>query len=193
MAPLVERARRAATPGQLRQYDKIHLGSGPRQMQGWANLDIAGKGNLIWDLRKPLPLAPGSIRLVFTEHFIEHISREDGEKLLAHCWQAMAPGAVVRISTPDLRAMIRDYSEGKLIQIPHAGYYPKTLCQMVNEGMRLWGHTFIYDEDELRELLAAAGFVDIKRVAPGESAHPELSGLETRPNFDDLILEAVRP
>lgn len=162
-------------------------------MEGWANLDIAGGGNLIWDLRKPLPLSQNSIRFVFSEHFIEHISREDGERLLANCWQAMAPGAVIRVSTPDLRVMVQDYLDGKLIEIPHAGYYPRTLCQMVNEGMRLWGHTFIYDEPELRDLLAGAGFKDIKRVSPGESEHAELRGLETRPNFDDLILEAVRP
>jgi predicted SAM-dependent methyltransferase len=61
---------------------------------------------------------------------------------------------------------------------------------MVNEGMRLWGHVFLYDEPELFSLLRECGFSDIRRVKWGESDHPELRGLESRPDFADLIVEA---
>lgn len=185
-----DRLRRVVTPVKLRNYDRVHLGSGPRQIPGWANLDIAGTGNLIWDLRKPLPLGRNTIRFVYTEHFIEHITREDAKKLLIHCRSAMAPDAVIRVSTPDLRELALRYVNGDLINVPHGGWYPKTLCQMVNEGMRMWGHTYVYDEEELCNLLTEAGFIDIKKVSWGESEHPELRGLETRPDFQDLIFEA---
>jgi predicted SAM-dependent methyltransferase len=61
---------------------------------------------------------------------------------------------------------------------------------MVNEGMRSWGHVFVYDEPELVALLKECGYSDIRRVKWGESDHPELRGLESRPDFEDLILEA---
>lgn len=57
--------------------------------------------------------------------------------------------------------------------------------------MRFWGHQFIYDETELIILLKEAGFLNVRRMPWRESEHPELRNLETRPYFDDLILEAV--
>jgi predicted SAM-dependent methyltransferase len=71
-----------------------------------------------------------------------------------------------------------------------ADWHPATPCQMVNEAMRWWGHTFLYDEAELTALLRECGFSDVRRVKWGESEFDELRGLESRPDFDDLILEA---
>jgi hypothetical protein len=48
----------------------------------------------------------------------------------------------------------------------------------VNRLVRNWGHVFLYDEPTLRGALADAGFSAIVRVAPGESSHPALSGID---------------
>jgi predicted SAM-dependent methyltransferase len=189
---LWDRARRAATPAALRRYDRLHLGAGARQIPGWANLDIAGRGNLIWDLRKPLPLEAGQIRFVYSEHFIEHITRADALLLLKHARHVLAADGVIRISTPNLATVVDYYRRGELMAMQHGNWFPKTPCQMVNESLRLWGHTFVYDEPELRSLLSEAGFCAIARVAHGKSEYSELCGLETRPDFDDLIFEARR-
>jgi predicted SAM-dependent methyltransferase len=185
-----ERLRRLSTARRLAEFDRIHLGSGPNQMDGWANIDIAGARNMIWDLRKPLPLKSRSIRFVYSEHFIEHISREDGRRLLTNVKAAMAPGGVLRLSTPDLRQMASDYLAGKLVVNPEGGWFPSTLCEMMNDGMRLWGHVYVYDEEDLTQLLEEVGFQTIKRVTWGESEYPELRELETRPFYQDLIVEA---
>lgn len=187
---IVARVRRRSTPDKLKRYDKLHLGSGGRILDGWANIDITGLRTIPWDLRNPLPLAPGQVRLLYTEHFIEHIDREAGRRLLSNAGKAMAPGAVIRVSTPDLGKLISDYQAGHVVRMEHGGWFPETPCRMVNEGMRLWGHTFIYDEPELVTLLKECGFSDVRRVKWGESEHPELRGLESRPDFEDLIVEA---
>jgi hypothetical protein len=72
---LAARLRRFQTPTRLKAYDRLHLGSGARLLDGWANIDIEGGGALVWDLRKPLPISRRQIRFVYTEHFIEHITR----------------------------------------------------------------------------------------------------------------------
>jgi hypothetical protein len=68
--------------------------------------------------------------------------------------------------------------------------------------VRSWGHVFIYDLPTLSALLRAAGFVDIVRCMPGESADPELANVEhhgdtfPRPEFnmvESLVLEARKP
>lgn len=46
---------------------------------------------------------------------------------------------------------------------------------------------------QLTRLLMAGGFSDVRRVQWRRSDHPELANLETRPDFGDLILEAVAP
>lgn len=182
--------RRLATPFLLRRHDKLHLGSGARLLKGWANVDIGGVGTLLWDLRKPLPIKDRQVRLVYTEHFIEHIGRADAQRLFTHARQVMAPGAVLRVSTPDLRKLAEDYLDGRVVQMPHGGWYPETPCQMINEAVRWWGHVFLYDEAELTRLLSECGYSDIRRVAWGESDTPELRSLESRPDFADLIIEA---
>jgi predicted SAM-dependent methyltransferase len=187
---VVARVKRRSTPEKLKKYDKLHLGSGGRIIDGWANIDISGLRTIPWDLRNPLPLAPGQVRLVYTEHFIEHIDRDSAHRLLSRVRGAMAPDAVIRVSTPDLAELIADYQAGHIVRMEHGGWFPETPCRMVNEGMRLWGHTFIYDEPELFKVLGECGFSDIRRVKWGESEHAELRGLESRPDFSDLILEA---
>ncbi|HEX8240192.1 MAG TPA: hypothetical protein VF574_10680 [Allosphingosinicella sp.] len=184
------RLRRLRTPQLLKDYDRLHLGSGGRLLDGWANVDINGLGNVVWDLTKPLPLAPGQVRFVYSEHFIEHIEPADAKRLLGQARRVMAPGSAIRISTPDLKTLADDYQAGRLVRMDHAQWYPATLCQMVNEAMRRWGHAFLYDEAELAALLGECGFRDIRRVKWGESEFPELRGLESRPDFGDLILEA---
>jgi len=102
----------------------------------------------------------------------------------------MAPGAVIRISTPDLAKLVADYQAGRVVRMEHGEWFPETPCRMVNEGMRLWGHTFLYDEPELIALLQECGFSDIRRAKRGESDYSELRDLESRPDFGDLIVEA---
>jgi predicted SAM-dependent methyltransferase len=187
---VVARVRRITTPSRLRKYDKLHLGSGGRILRGWANIDITGLRTIPWDLRKPLPLQSGQVRFVYSEHFIEHIDEDAARRLLSRVRSAMAPGAVIRLSTPDLAKLVDDYQAGRVVRMEHGGWFPETPCRMVNEAMRLWGHVFVYDELELVALLKECGYSDIRRVRWGESEHPELRGLESRPNFGDLIVEA---
>jgi predicted SAM-dependent methyltransferase len=181
---------RRFTSERLKKHDKLHLGSGNRIINGWANIDITGLRTIPWDLRNPLPLEPGQVRLVFTEHFIEHIDRSAAQRLLSRVRGAMAPGAVIRISTPDLAVLVADYQAGRIVRMEHGGWFPETPCRMLNEGMRLWGHVFVYDEAELVALLKECGYSNIQRLRWGQSEHPELRGLESRPDFDDLIVEA---
>lgn len=175
----------------LRGYDRLNLGCGPHRIHGWGNVDISGYPNMVWDLRKPLPVGPNTIRFIYSEHFIEHISRLEALRLLKNCKTALTRGGVIRISTPNLRYIAKEYLNGNLIEMPHGSWKPKTPCAMLNEAMHLWGHQFVYDEAELILLLEEAGFSQVRRMSWGQSEHVELRGLETRPYFDDLIVEAV--
>jgi len=187
---LKRRIRQRRTPARLRNADKLHLGAGSNLLPGWANIDFCGP--IAWDLRKPLPVSRGSVRLIYSEHFIEHLKREEGLRLLKDCRDLLSPGGVIRIATPDLKSLLETYLAGEFSGVPDAGWSPRSPCEMVNDAMRLWGHQFVYDEPELRCVMEEAGFSNVRRVQWGRSDIPELRNLESRPPAsDDLILEAT--
>ena len=178
---------------QLAGHDRVHLGCGPNVLEGWANLDIGGgSGVTHFDLTSRLPFSDASVNRVFTEHFIEHIPRKRGLSVLRECARILKPNGVLRLSTPDLRVLVDQYLAGRTIEWSDQGWTPNSPCQMLNEGMRRWGHQFVWDEAELVAALSSVGFATVNRVAWRESEHSGLSGLECRTDHGDLIVEAVR-
>lgn len=170
---------------------KIHLGCGTNYIEGWLNVDLdSPMADAHADLRKPLPYNDESVNFIFNEHFIEHITREEGIAFLRECHRVLKRGGVFRVSTPDLRWLVSQYDGGKLDEWNDVGWMPETSCRLLNEGMRLWGHQFLYDLPELFRALREAGFSDCYQVRHRESAFSELIGLECRPWHQELIVEA---
>lgn len=170
---------------------KIHLGCGTNYIDDWINIDFDSVvADVHLDLRNPLPYADGSVNLIFNEHFIEHITRDEALRFLKECRRVLKPGGVFRVSTPDLKWVVAQYVSGKLDEWNDVGWVPQSSCRLLNEGMRLWGHQFVYDEPELMAILQEAGFSHLIKVGHSESAHPELKGLECRPWHRELIVEA---
>ena len=176
---------------QLAEQRKLHLACGTNILAGWANIDQNGGGDVIrWDLTQPLPVEKRSVDFIFNEHFIEHITRDQAGALLSQCREALAPGGVLRVSTPDLRKLCAEYLAGRTDEWRDVNWLPATPCRLLNEGMRLWGHQFVYDGAELRALLAEVGFGTIASRAWRQSPHRALCDLECRPFHGELIFEA---
>jgi predicted SAM-dependent methyltransferase len=187
-----DRQDRIAT-SELSGHPRLHLGCGKNVLPGWANVDLDGPSPVIkWDLTSPLPLPPDSVSLIFNEHFIEHITREHGRNLLRDCHRILKPGGVLRISTPSLKKLIDEYLSNRTSEWSDVNWIPKTPCQMMNEGMRLWGHQFLYDVPEFERLLSECGFAQITHVPWRESQHSELRNLECRPFHQEIIVEAIK-
>lgn len=176
----------------VHQAQKLHLGSGSIHLDGWLNIDIdSPHADLNLDLRCPLPCADDSVKFIFSEHFIEHITRRESVQLLRECRRILVPGGVLRLSTPDLKWIVEKYLEENLTAWGDL-WRPATPCQMMNEGLRSWGHQFVYDTDELKSALTEAGFTALEWVQWRRSRHPELDDLEQRPFNRELIAEATK-
>lgn len=146
----------------------------------------------MWDVTRGLPVPTASVDYVFSEHFIEHLTLSQGEALLADIHRALRPGGVVRVTTPDLRTLIREYQSGRLDYWREVDWVPATSARLLNEAMRFWGHQFVYDRDELVTLLRASGFSEIEDAPYRESRHEVFNRLEQRVFRDEIILEATR-
>lgn len=171
----------AASPAPM-----LQIGSGPLQLQGWLNSDLI-TGDVYLDLRRRLPLPDASFAYVFGEHVIEHISEGEGVALLAELHRVVRPQGVVRLTTPDLRKLIALYEDrnpvigfGDYLDFFNqlTGMHNQRAGQVLNHYMRLWGHRYVYDEEDLTAKLKQVGFGRVERVEPGESEHEALRGLE---------------
>ncbi len=151
------------------------------------NIDIGRHpGEIYHDLREPLPYEDESVDFIFSEHFIEHLTRDEGILLLKECYRVMKRGAVIRFSQPNLGSIIDAYNRN---DVSNQAWKPKNKCLMINEGLRFWNHKHVYDFEDFEEVVREAGFSEIKQVEHRKSEYSELSNLECRPYFGDLIVE----
>ncbi|MDR1276775.1 MAG: glycosyltransferase [Candidatus Accumulibacter sp.] len=172
---------------------RLHLGCGSRILPGFVNIDAIPGVDLQIDVRKGLPFPDASCDTVFSEHFIEHLDRREGLRLLREVRRVLKTGGILRLATPGLEGTVAAYQSNRL----HEGFaafglpWVKTRCEALNVAMREWGHKFVYDEEELRRVAEIAGFTFTERCRIGESTHEALRNLEYRAE-SDLILEFIK-
>jgi len=174
---------------------KLHVGCGNVRFEGWVNIDITGKHlDVKCDVRKGLPCADNSAALIYNEHFLEHLTCEEGLDVLREFHRVLKPGGIVRIATPDL-----DYVVDKYVSDDWKAQYWRqnlrteiqTRAEMLNISFHDWGHKYLYNAEELERRLREVGFGRISRQAWDVSEYPELANRETRED-SKLILEAVK-
>lgn len=191
---------RAAAAGPVR----INFGSGGEPLPGWINTDVAWHAGCYLDATVPWPVPDGSVAHVYADNVIEHLTLEQGRSMLRNCFRALEPGGVVRLATPDVEAVARQYIErGELCQ---AGLernrergrdlrYPVQLLTQVYVGAKHY-LGFLYDEEALGTEMRDAGF-EVERAPTGSSRHAVLDGLEARSHpaeaATQLVLEGTKP
>src|SRR5262249_55971040 len=62
------------------------------------------------DVRQPLPFEPDSVEWVYAEHLIEHIPLPAAIGWLAEVRRILAPGGLLRLTTPDLARYVAGYA-----------------------------------------------------------------------------------
>jgi predicted SAM-dependent methyltransferase len=169
---------------------KLHIGCGDNALSGWLNTDYFPHSRDIMhlDATQPFPFKNETFDYVFSEHMIEHISYRYGLKMLAECRRVLKPFGNLRISTPNLAFLIdlaRTDKSG--LQRAYIRWASRTFIAgapednetfVINNFVRDWGHTFIYDEKTLRGAMTSAGFSQITKFELQESRHAALRNLE---------------
>jgi len=191
---------------------RLHLGCSELLRPGWFNTDKYPRRITVayCDATGRYPFENDAFDYVFTEHMIEHVPYAGGESLVRECLRVLKPGGKLRISTPDLERILalrepttqleKEYVQYALGAIPEA--IDGQVSFFINQFMRAWGHTFIYDRETLSGLMRSAGFINITARRPGESDDPELTDIErhgeTFPNpefnlIESMVLEGTKP
>jgi predicted SAM-dependent methyltransferase len=164
-------------------HNRVHIGSGPNLLPGWINVDLNPLPglDLALDVRKGLPFH--DVTLLFAEHFLEHLTLEEGLAFLKDCRRILTTGGTLRLSTPNLDWVILTHYHGSSAASRE---------DAINDSLRLnrafhgWGHRFLYNGAMLEGTLRAAGFERVRFEKYRESSVPELRGLEQHETYDDV-------
>jgi predicted SAM-dependent methyltransferase len=183
------------------QIRKLHLGCGEYLLPGWLNMDYRPlcRETLYIDARQPFFFPDETFDYIFSEHMIEHISHGGGAKMLTECHRILKKGGRIRISTPDLAFLINLYRPDKsAVQREYIDWANQTFVKgssgknevfVINNFMRAWGHTFVYDENTLRTAMSRVGFTDITKHDLQNSDHDALENLENLTRIPKAFLE----
>jgi predicted SAM-dependent methyltransferase len=156
------------------------------------------------DICQPLPLADGSVDWVYAEHLVEHVSLGAGIGWLAEVRRILAPGGVLRLTTPDLATYVDGYRAGDPFFSRHRGRMraaglgppmPARRAFMFNQLFFLYGHRWLYDFDELRYALVSAGFAahDVRRCSFRDGLRPDVAELDrVLRNDESMYVEVVK-
>jgi predicted SAM-dependent methyltransferase len=206
----------------------IHFGSARRLERGWLNTDRNpireqggretefGRLSLVngelyffrHDSTEPYPVADGSFEWAYSEHFIEHLTLEEGIDWLAEVRRLLRPGGLVRVTTPHLERYVRAYvdhddpfyEENRKVLAGLRRFQgeeiPERRGWMVNNIFYSWRHRWIYDFGELEHALVSAGFDPdtVTQHSFAEGAVEEVAALDAAGrSFESIYVEARRP
>jgi len=90
---------------------KVNIGAGNWKKDGWKTLDCYINADIKADLRKnkPLLIKDNQLEKVFSSHCIEHIETHHLEYLINELYRGMKPGALMRLSCPDIDQAFEAY------------------------------------------------------------------------------------
>jgi hypothetical protein len=129
---------------------KLDLGAGPVSPEGFIPL-----GNVNGTSIYPLPYDSGTVQCIRASHVLEHFPHGQIDIILKEWVRALAPGGELRIAVPDFAVVAKNYLDG--VNMPTEGYVM---------GGQVDGadyHKALFDEDKLRQCLARAGLMLIRR------------------------------
>src|SRR5207237_1189006 len=137
---------------------KIHVGCSHNYLDGWTNIDIdpASKADLLHDISTGLPFPDSSIDVIHSEDFVEHLALSDGKYFFRECFRVLKPGCYMRVLTPDLFKFAHGYvtRDPGTLEWYTEKFGVQTFAEAFNFGMRMGGHTFLYDQETLDRVLS---------------------------------------
>ena len=183
---------------------KVMLGESTRY-EGWISTNLQFLTRNYLDATKEMA-DQGSVNYFYADNVIEHLPVQAGMAMISKVFDALAPGGVVRIATPDGEAVCKAYLAGDsrsveefAVSLNDFGYSVTQPIDLVRFTFCAFGHSegYIYDFETLSKIMTEVGFIKIRKYRPGNSEILVLQNLEKRTGAGDfwsqMCIEAVKP
>ena len=138
---------------------KLHIGCGKKYLPGFKHLDIMEYPHIDY-VRNSDDLSifeDNSIEEIYACHILEHINRNDINKVLSEWYRVIAPNGILRIAVPDFEQIVSEYLASgndlnKVLGLLYGG-----------QNYQYNFHYQAFDYIRLSNLLKEAGFKSIER------------------------------
>lgn len=178
--------------------------------------DTPAQGCMVYDLRE-LPIKgveDETYNGIYSEHFIEHLEREEGIELLKECLRILKPGGTIRTVWPPMEVVdwLRsdyDLSSNEFVKQYYAIYIQKhrfappnfkanRIQDYVAAGLlhQKGEHKYLWGIGELRSTMKKLGFVNIRQPEYGASRVLDFVNIDTPGMIREAhsaIIEAEKP
>lgn len=145
-------------------FVKIELGSGSKKgKDGWTTVDQYG-ADIIWDLRRGIPLPNETVDKIYSSHLLEHIPYHQLIPFLRECRRVMKSDAEFSVCVPNFRLYVDAYKNKTLFSSRDTWYQPgiidtgSSIDQLNYLAYMLDEHKYMFDEENLINTLTQAGF-----------------------------------
>jgi len=205
---------------------KVNLGSGPRHVEGWVEfdkspslllskvrvirswlraVDLISENHIIdWDSRITyknalrVSLRKGSVQYFYISHLLEHLYRDDAERLLDNTFEMLAAGGIIRICSPDYDLILDEYLSSKDDSpltsanrledrlLSHPSSKPRGFTRV---SRALSGHTHYWHpfKTQVLRMLENSGFSQCNFLEFRQGELPDLHLIETRESHSFYI------
>ena len=180
----------------IERSEYLNAGCGPNIVPGFMNIDCYWRpGILCWDLTRALPFGDSSLKGIYSEHCLEHLTYEDAGKALREFRRVLSPGGHLRVVVPDVELYIDLYvraRSGEKVVLPcQEELQTKTPLFALNRIMRDHQHLYAYDFEAMRQLIEQAGFHSVTRTTFGSGSDPKLLIDTPERACESLYVEAL--
>lgn len=166
---------------QLLEKNKLQIGGGKHYLNGFINIDLGQPADIIYDVRKEIPLPEKSVNFIFTEHFLEHIDYPDSVlRFFSEVHRVLRRGGKLVIGVPDAGLTAKAYAMGDrkfLNKIKKEWYTKRSIINHIESGIDIVDlvirdqdadavynpHFWGYDDTKLKKLFKDSGFKTIKK------------------------------
>ncbi len=167
----------------------LNLGCGNCFFDGWVNTDYYRFSNILrkdkqlpdWmlDATKEWRCRANYWDGIHTEHMLEHVDYASAIVVLSECYRTLKDEAWIRVVLP-----------GVELYINHERY--KYKAEAIAALSLTHGHSSIWDAALMIDLLKHLGFKNVREVAFGEGANPEIIKDLSERNDESFYVEAQK-
>lgn len=157
----------------------VQIGGGTHRLDSFFNIDAVPPADLLWDVREGVPLHDSSVRLLFSEHFLEHIDYPHSAKHFAgEAHRVLSPDGQVITGVPDAAHVLTPYPAplAQATEMIDRWYANRNCVADINTYLDLINYVFrdqdddltynphywAYDFEKLTQLFTEAGFARVE-------------------------------
>ena len=143
--------------------------------------DVIQKNGLeFYNLKNAVPLKNNSADIIYCSHFLEHLSKKDGQHFLEECYRSLKKDGLLRISIPDLDYAFEMYKKNQIEGMMELFFY-------TSDEWDFAAHKYGYNFIHLKEILEKIGLSDIQKMSYQIGECPDIKFLDVYPEHSLFV------